>query len=316
MLRYPERSRSWLGRWWEDLWTWIEGGRYLEENWVLTIYRAGEYYEARPPLPQPREPGAAPAPRAKQPDPRFARIARFGDEQAGPEVYAGSRLLTLVQTNLLTHDGLAIGLKIYFGYSFDPRRTSRDTAASLVNAVLRVEQEQGPGKAREVFDSIVERNLHRSLLAIVSAFNAELICRGQAYDDIEKRLKEELPPRLVNLGIRAAGFQVQDVIVPELLKDRFAQSAQHRVSFETVEAYAPSQIAQSLATQLVEKFGGPGASEKYMNVGDTLGQLAQATGQSGAGAKIVDGKPASQPDSTSSTPPPAGLPGRSRLRGD
>ncbi len=243
------------------------GLHFAPAQHVQVIYRFGAYTAAR--------------------GPQFFWINPLV-ESVGPQVFIGNRSRVFVLENLPTRDRLQLGLKMWISFSFDPRRTLPDIATPLSNL------------NQDLMFAFMEGHARHALLAIIGAYAAEEVCGGgPAFQTIEQQMKLALEGRLSRLGIDVRDVRVTQVMPPPVLVARFEQAAQRGHSIQSMQEYHPSQVAQALAVELVERLGAQQADEQYVNIGDLLGAYMRGNAPSGEsqGTPHSIAPPASQPSS-------------------
>ncbi|MGB8646295.1 MAG: SPFH domain-containing protein [Anaerolineae bacterium] len=191
--------------------------------------------------------------------PQFFWINRMV-ESLGPQVFIGNRSRVFVMQNLPARDSLQLGLKIWIAFTFDPRRTIPEIATPLSQLTP------------DLMLGLVEGHARHTLLRLVGEYAAEEVCRGGAvFQTIEQGMKTGLEGRLARLGIKVGDVRVTEVTPPPLLTARLEQTAQRGYNIQSMQEYHPSQVAQALAVELVERLSAQQAEEQYVNIGDLLG---------------------------------------------
>ncbi len=263
------RLRVWLGK--------FLGYRFVPEQYVCAIYRDEMYYGTR--------------------GPGFVHIDGW-HERAGALVHTAMHFATMDFVELPTKQGMQVGLKIYLGYAFDPSKTQREIAMQLVNLNA------------DVMRALVHRYVRWGLLRIVPQFDAEAIARAQVFQQIERALSDILPPRLQFVGIELGkGIEVQGVILPERLKQRYEQDTQLGSHIAATKDYAPTQVAQALAAQVVEQLNLQSAEGQYVNLGDAFSSYKTDPTLASASATTIEHQPG---ENANVPPPPQAVPPRNQ----
>lgn len=219
---------------------------YVPENYVRLVRRMEQYHRVE------RGPG-------------FFRYNTF-TETLGPQIKVGVEAFSTQFDHLPTKDGLQLGLKFALNYDFAPEKTRLTTAAKL------------GGFPKEVFCDIVANRARRSLLSILPAYTAEEICRGQAFDNIEKQLVANANALLEPLGITLSGPLILQVTPPDALRSRFEGVAQRRINVEALREHRSTDVGRALAAELIEGLSSHGAGEQLVSLGDLLNVYGQPEG--------------------------------------
>ncbi len=255
------------------------GKRFVKDNHVQVVYRDGLYLTAK--------------------GPGFFWI-RFWSDRTGPVVYIGPRVQSYTFSNLSTRDPVRVGLRVSAGFNFDPRRTDRATAAQFVSA------------AQDPVPLIVSTALLKSLRSQVSMYGLEQIRQGRVFEVIERTSKADLAanPLLPKLGIIPSGVTILEPLFSEKLEARFEEAAQRRFNLEATQDYQPTDLAETLAIEIVEKINAQGASEQYLTPSDIVNAVKQLPPRPAPRTRVIEGqvRPAPLPADNPSAAPGAGPP--------
>jgi hypothetical protein len=160
--------------------------------------------------------------------------------------------------NVQTRDALQFEISIALAYKFNPDLMPADKAALFVTW------------SRNVHRAIVADNARRALQAVVPAFFSEQICRGEAFDAIEQKLKDELAGRLRPMAIELLLCMVQQVQVPTALQDRFEAVVQRGVNVQDLSQYEPYELTQAMRVEVVEALKTMSVGRQYINLPDLM----------------------------------------------
>lgn len=233
------------------------GLRWVQDNHVRAIYRMESYFESR--------------------GPHFFWIDEWR-ERLGSTIYLGPRFRTFTFANLSTRDPLSVGLRVSASFSFDPRKTKREIAAQLVNL------------EDDVRALIVEGATLKSIRSIVTHCLFEEIRHGRVFESIEQRARAELSAdsSLGQLGIEVVGVQVLEPVFSETIETRFDQTSQRKFRPQATQDFNPTDIARTLAIEIVEQLNTRGQGGQYLNTGDILNALQQLPDPSSTPTKMID----------------------------
>ncbi len=242
------------------------GLRWVQDNHVRAVYRMESYLESR--------------------GPHFFWINGL-KERLGSIIYLGPRFRTFSFANLSTQDPLRAGLRVSISFSFDPRRTRREIAAQLINL------------DDEVLVLIVEGAVLKSIRSLIAQYLFEEIRHGRVFEVIEQKAQADLAtdPSLGQLGIQVGGVQVLEPILSDTIETRFEQTAQRRFNIQATQDFNPTEIARTLAIEIVEKLNSQGLGGQYLNPGDILNALQQLPSRLPTPTKVIDGPAAAKPGS-------------------
>lgn len=194
--------------------------------------------------------------------PGFKRYNTF-TETLGPQFKVGLEPFAYQYDNLPAKDGLQLGLKFAVNYEYFPEKVSKLTTVAKLGVL-----------PKDVFCEIVANRLRRALLAIIPAYSADAVCRGQEFENIEKQLAVNGNQLLEPLGITISGPSVLQVLPPDSLRARYEGVAQRRLNVESMREYHSTEVNRALATEFIEGLAGRQGGDQYMDVGGVLGSMA------------------------------------------
>jgi len=198
---------------------------------------------------------------------------------------------------LQTKDALQMGLSLAVAYRFDPRNAPRDKAAIYVNWQAATRR------------AIVTYHTERSLQAILPAYYAEQVCRGEVFAEVERQLVEMLTTRLSAVAMEPMVLMVLRVKVPPALQSRFETVVQRGVNIQDFSQYEPYELNQAMRIELIENLRQMTLGKQYFNLPDTV---------EGALPPVSDPLPRriARPDAAppDSSPPPEESPRKPRSR--
>ena len=194
--------------------------------------------------------------------PGFHRYNTF-TETLGPQVRVNVEAFSHQFDNLPTRDGLQVGMRFALNYVFEPANTKLTTAAKLASL------------GREVIWEIIANRARRALLAILSTYTADEVCRGQAFDNIEKQLVVNANALLSVLGIALSSPLALQVTPPDTLRSRFEGVAQRKINVQALREHHSTDVGRALAAELIEGLTEHGAGEQLVSLGDLLNVYSQ-----------------------------------------
>jgi hypothetical protein len=208
------------------------------------------------------------------------RLLVPGLQRIAQRVNIGRDYLNIELRELNTGDGLTIGIDVLLEYLFDPRSIKNSSDLDRFRIVKRVPQQND---RRAVLMMLAQR----AMQSVTASYRAETICRGQAWDELERAFFDQVDKRVAPYGIKLErlGCAVQRAYPPEMLKWRFEMAAQRAINIENLGDYAPYQIAQALRSEAIESLKGMHGSSPYFNLND----LAGAEAPPERPAQIVEG---------------------------
>jgi hypothetical protein len=194
--------------------------------------------------------------------PGFKRYNSF-TETLGPQFKVGVEPFAFLFDNLPASDGLQIGIKFNLNYEFFPEKVSRLTTVAKLGVL-----------SKEIFCEIVSNRVRRALLNIVPTYTADVICRGQVFDNIEKQTVANTNQLLQPLGIEISGPLILQVNPPDALRARFEGVAGRRLNVEALREYQSNDVNRALAAEFIEGLSGRSGGDQYLDVGGMLGSVA------------------------------------------
>ncbi|MBI3241298.1 MAG: SPFH domain-containing protein [Chloroflexi bacterium] len=220
---------------------------YVPENHVRLVRRMEQYHRLE------RGPG-------------FKRYNTL-TETLGPQFKVGLEAFSFQFDNLPTNDGLQVGLRFALNYEFAPEKIAKLTTIAKLG-----------GLSRDVFCEIVANRVRRALLNILPAYAAEVVCRAQEFENIEKQLVANTNKLLEPLGIAISSPLILQVTPPDSLRARFEGVAQRRIQVEAMREYQSTEMSRALAAELIEGVAGRGTGDQYVNPSALLSVAGQAVG--------------------------------------
>ena len=178
--------------------------------------------------------------------------------------------VALVAPGIQTKDRLQLDLTMALAYSFDPALMPPERAAVFVTW------------KQDTHRAIIRDSARRALQGVVPSFDADEICQGGVFGQIEQRLMEDLIRRLRPLALKPQICFVLHVGVPPKLRDRFEAVVQRRINIEDLGQYASYELIQALRIEAIEGLKSMGGGRQYINLPDLTSMVtpSQHEGQS------------------------------------
>jgi len=261
-------------------WNKILPRQFVPENFVLPIYHM-EHYDG-----------------VRGPGPGFFRVSGW-TERTGPLVSIAPHFNTHAFDDIPTCEGVQVVLHLYLGFDFDPRLPRREIAMQLVPLGESIQWE------------IFKRVVRGALMQVVPTLDAWSLATGKAFPELQNRVCQVTPPALQFVGMTIRGCQVQRIVMPQVVRDRLEQSAQRGINIDRSQQYHPSEIAQALFIETIERLNVQNV--EYMNLGGSPlappSSLTHAIPPQAPPPNIPPPSPPPNiPPPQSSTPPPPNPP--------
>jgi hypothetical protein len=168
-----------------------------------------------------------------------------------------------------TRDALQLGLTVVLAYRLDPALLpDRKEAGAAPTPDEKQKAALYLSWSRETHRAIVIDNTQRALQAVVPAYYAEEICRGEVFEPMERQLLKILAERLRPLALSPLFCMTLRVEVPVKLQDRFEAVVQRRVNIDDIGRYLPYELNQALRTEALEALRDMSGGRQYINLPD------------------------------------------------
>ncbi len=212
---------------------WLFGVRWVGEDEVAVIYESGRLY-------------------ALFRGPRSFNINPFTQEviaiiNAGPDMFQARC------PGIRTRDAVPLDFLIALKYSFAPERSLREITHLVVKLT--------PPERR----AILVLHATNALQKVLPQFTVDEVCRGQVFDEIERRTLSGLYDLVSRLGLEPTRVMMCEVTPPAALSNRFADLAQRRANAHDLAQYEPYELNQVMRAQVIEALSRMSPNRQYID---------------------------------------------------
>lgn len=166
-----------------------------------------------------------------------------------PSIQAVRKVISLSEDGLttdfkeiLTADALPLEMTWLLVYKLDPRGLPKHDAQTVTNWSLELKR------------TILTEYAQRSMQAVLPKFDAETVCRGKVFQEIEADFAKEMNGLMNSFGMSLLEGRVLKVIPPPILQYRLEQAAQQGV-LQSAARYSAFQPTPELRAEAVQQIG-------------------------------------------------------------
>ncbi len=144
---------------------------------------------------------------------------------------------------ILTADGLPLEMTWLLVYKLDPRGLPKMDAQTVTNWSLELKR------------TILTEYAQRSMQAVLPKFDAETVCRGKVFQEIEADFATEMNGLMNVFGMSLLEGRVLKVIPPPILQYRLEQAAQQGVLTLAAKypVFQPTEVLRAEAVAEISK---------------------------------------------------------------
>lgn len=247
------------GSWLDRLQTKL-GLRFVAENHVQAVYRDQIYRTAK--------------------GPGWFRI-HFWNETSGEIIKIGPRFGTLTLDNLSSREPAQVGLELSVSYTFDPRRTKREIAVSLIKL------------PDQVFEKMIEGAVLKPLRPLIASYSFEEIRLGRIYEHVERMVNIALQADkgLRDLGIEVGGMQIVKPILSRNLNAHLERYAELDSGVLRSQQYDAEGLIRALSIKIVDQLRTQATAGNVVMTTDVIHSLQELVSRTAAPIKMIDVTP-------------------------